>query len=394
MIIPPWLALPIKGFGGIELVVQTLVDELLAQGIQVEIFGNGARTMPGVKTHSLYKTEQIENINRPYTEALPLVLAHMQFSLNKIRQDGGFDIIHDHNELIGPQFWALASQLTDVPPVLHTLHVPPSNSDSMNKQGIPERRTYLELLSDMGNMYIVSISDAMTKMLPEQVRHQTLEKVYNAIDPDDYPYKKDKKDYFMTLARFSALKAQHVAAKLCESKGYRLRMAGTVAGIESNKRLLLELGNKTSSFNNFVDFRYYRDEVLPYVHEGSGVTYEGNMSGGEKLKFISEAKALLFPIDWEEPFGMAVIEALACGTPVVAMNRGALPEIITHGVNGFLANNESEFSDYMDRVDEIDPQLCRDSVAERFSTRMITREYINRYEQVIKLTRASRASPV
>jgi len=389
IIAPPWIALPVKGFGGIELVLQTLVDELLRQNVEVEIFGNGARKMHGVKTHSLYKTEQIENIHRPYTEALPIVLAHMQFALNEIRKDGAFDIVHDHNELIGPQFWALATQLAGIPPVLHTLHVPPTNSKSMSEQGIPERRTYLELLGDMGNMYIVAISEAMTRLLPKQVHHQTLDKVYNAIDPEMYPYIKDKKDYFITLARLSALKGQHTAAKLCARKGYRLRMAGTVAGIESSEKLLLELANPNSKFNNFVDFQYYRDKVMPYV-DNQQITYEGNLSGQKKLKFISQAKALLFPIDWEEPFGMAIIEALACGTPVVAMNKGAIPEIIIHGVNGFLANNEEEFAEYMDRIHEIDPEACRASVVARFSASKITKEYINRYEEVIRRTKIAK----
>src|SRR5690606_33906727 len=105
------------------------------------------------------------------------------------------------------------------------------------------------------------------------------------------------------------------------------------------------------------------------------ITYSGNLGGFRKHKFIAQAKALLFPIQWEEPFGMAVIEALACGTPVVAMNRGAMPEIIEHGVTGFLANNEEEFGEYMLRVDEIDPAECRRSAEERFSAITMAESY-------------------
>jgi glycosyltransferase involved in cell wall biosynthesis len=105
------------------------------------------------------------------------------------------------------------------------------------------------------------------------------------------------------------------------------------------------------------------------------------------LKFIANAKALLFPIDWEEPFGMAVIEALACGTPVIAMNRGAMPEIIKHGVNGFLANNEAEFFDYANRAEEIDPAACRRSVEEMFSADAMAAAYVTRYKKVISLAK-------
>jgi glycosyltransferase involved in cell wall biosynthesis len=103
------------------------------------------------------------------------------------------------------------------------------------------------------------------------------------------------------------------------------------------------------------------------------------------MKFISHAKALLFPITWDEPFGMAVIEALACGTPVIAMNRGAMPEIIEHGVNGFLADTEEEFAEYMERVDEIDPAVCRASVERKFSASAMADAYIARYKEVIEL---------
>lgn len=384
MVAPPWIALPVKGFGGIELVVQVLVEELRRQGVEVELFANGARKMRGVKTHSLYKTPQIEHIHKPYTEALPVVLAHMQYAFNEIRKDGHFDLIHDHNELIGPQFWAAASQLPGIPPVLHTIHVPPSNSKHMSDQGIPERRTYLELLTDMGNMYMVTISDAMTSLLPSQVLPQTLGKVYNGIDPRDYRFKAKKENYFMTLARFSSLKGQHVAARICSEKGYRLRMAGTIAGIETSQKLMVELSDPDSKYNNLVDFQYYRNKVWPYVLRNRKITYAGNLSGRSKLEFIANAKALLFPIDWEEPFGMAVIEALACGTPVVAFKKGAIPEIITHGVNGFLAETEKEFAEYVDMVDQIDPEVCRASVVERFSTTAVTAQYIDMYEKTLK----------
>jgi glycosyltransferase involved in cell wall biosynthesis len=132
------------------------------------------------------------------------------------------------------------------------------------------------------------------------------------------------------------------------------------------------------------DFRYYSDEILPYTLRYRNITYSGNLSGARKMKFLSEARALLFPLEYDEPFGMAVIEALACGTPVVAMNRGAMPEIIQHGVNGFLANTEKEFSEYMERVGEIDPAACRASVERLFSADHMATEYIDRYKEVIR----------
>jgi glycosyltransferase involved in cell wall biosynthesis len=385
VIAPPWLALPIKGYGGIELVLEGLIRGLKDQGVTVEVFANGARVMKGVKTHSLYKEEQFSEIHKPYYESASIVQAHLQFSLDRIRKDGSFDIIHDHNTLIGPQFLAMATQLPGMPPALHTFHGPPfSNEDTLSK-GVPNNRLQLEQLHDMGRMYMVAISEAMSKMAPKQIKPHLLPAVHNAIQLNDFPFVAHKKDYFITLARFSPDKGQHIAVKLAVKLNKSLRMAGTIAGIGSNRRLLLELSNPLSSYRSNQEFRYYSDKILPAVLHHRKISYVGNLSGARKMTFISQAKALLFPIDWEEPFGMAVIEALACGTPVVAMNRGAMPEIIEHGVTGFLANNEKEFEEYMLRVDEIDPTACRRSIEEKFSSGTMALNYIDRYNEVIKL---------
>lgn len=387
MIAPPWLALPVKGYGGIELVIESLVYGLKKQGVEVEVFGNGAHKLRGVKTHSLYKSDQFPNIHRPYYETYPLLQAHMEFALNKIREDGHFDIIHDHNPLIGPSFFAYATLDKKTPPALHTLHGPPFSSKETLDQGIPDNRPQLEQLHDMNRMYMVAISDAMAKTAPKSIKDHLLTAVHNAIRLDRFPVDQHKRDYYITLARFTPDKGQHVAVKYAIKFNKRLRMAGMVAGIGSSRRLLLELANPLSSYRNNKEFRYYSDKIFPQLLLHRRISYTGNLSGVRKMQFLSRAKALLFPIDWEEPFGMAVIEALACGTPVVAMNRGAMPEIIDHGVNGFLANNEKEFADYMLRVNEIDPKACRESVERKFSAETMASNYIDRYQEVIRRSR-------
>ena len=387
IIAPPWLALPIKGYGGIELVLEGLIDELRAQGVEVEVFGNGARKMRGVKTHSLYKTEQFEHIHLPYYETAPIVQAHVTFALNKIREDGNFDIIHDHNTMIGPSFFALATQVKGIPPVLHTFHGPPFTETKYATNDVINNKTYLEQLKDMGKMYMVCISDAMSKTAPSSIKPHLLKAVHNAIDVDHFPFKEKKRDYFITLARFTPEKGQAVAAKHAAKQKKKLKMAGTVAGLGSKSRLTFELSNPLSQYRTNHEFRYFSDEILRYTIRYPYISFVGNVSGTRKMNFISNAKALLFPIDWEEPFGMAVIEALACGTPVIAMRRGAMPEIIEHGVNGFLADTEEEFGEYMKRINEIDPAACRQSVIDRFGADTMAKSYIERYEEVIKLAK-------
>lgn len=388
MIAPPWLALPIQGYGGIELMLESLIKGLTELGVEVVVFGNSARKLRRIETRALYKTEQYPDIHRPLYESLPILGAHLQFALNAIRADGGFDIIHDHNGFFGPQLLAWASHDRSLPPMVHTHHGPPFSTASMLAQGQPDNRPYWQQLAEhMGRLYIIGISDALLADAPAALRPHILPTVYNAVRMTDFPFVAQKRNYFITLARFSRDKGQHVAAGICAKRGYRLRMAGTVAGIASGPKLLFELANPLSPYRGMADFKYYSDYVLPFTLRHPKITFSGNLSGPRKMRFVSEAKALLFPIDWEEPFGMAVIEAMACGTPVVAMNRGAMPEIIEHGVTGFLANDETEFAAYMERVGDIDPAACRASVAERFSAETMAQAYIDRYLLAIKRAR-------
>jgi glycosyltransferase involved in cell wall biosynthesis len=379
--------MPVKGYGGIERVVQSLAEGLKKLDVDVELFANGARKIKGIKTHSYYKKDLFEKIDYPYYDApLQVMQTHMQYTLNQIEK-GGFDIIHDHNPYIGPTFFSLASRIKGVPPVLHTFHGPPFSTPAMLQSGQEDNRPQLQQIKNLGGLYMVSISNAMADQAPKEIKPHMLGSVHNAIDIEAFPLVEEKKDYFITLARFTADKGQHIAAKHAAKLRKRLRMAGTVAGIGSSRKLLFELSNPLSPYRQNEEFRYYSDKVLSYVLRNPRITYSGNLGGMKKIKFLSEAKALLFPIQWEEPFGMAVIEALACGTPVVAMNRGAMPELIVHGVTGFLANNDKEFCEYMQRVDEIDPKACRKSVEEKFSTATMAEAYIERYKEVIERTK-------
>ena len=384
VVAPPWLAMPIKGYGGIELVVEGMVKALKKQGVEVELFANGAATIRGIKTHSLYKKEQFDHIYEPYYESFPIVASHLMFAYNAIKADGKFDIIHDHTPHIGPAFWSLATQDEKIPPVLGTFHGPPFTANTEFDIGGMYNTADLEQIHDFHGYYAACISNAMTKTVPKNIAPRTLPAVHNAIIPEDFPFVAEKKNYFITLARFAPYKGQHIAVKAAMKLKKRLRMAGVVSDITSNQKLLFELANPLSPYRGDPQFRYYSDKILPYVLRSRYITYSGNLSGRRKMKLLSEAKALLFPIEWDEPFGMSVIEALACGTPVIAMNRGAMPEIIEHGVTGFLANNEEEFVEYMRRIDEIDPAACRRSVEERFSASAMADAYIERYKEVIK----------
>lgn len=389
IIATPWLSIPPKGYGGIETVIDGLVKGLLAEGVEVEVFGVGRKKLHGAKVHPVETKEQFQHIHDPWYKVLPIVGGHVQQALRMIEVDGGFDVIHDHNGHIGPQLLSWATRLEHMPPSIHTLHGPPFTTDQDVKNGEPDNREFWARINGGHHSYVVGISDALMESAPKELRKNMLATVYNALDVRNFPYVETKKNYFITLARFNEDKAQHIAVKYCHKFKYRLRMAGTIGDIETPRKLLLELANPMSKYRQNHEFRYYSDHILSYVVRNPRITYSGNMAGPKKMKFISEAKALLFPIQWEEPFGMAVIEALACGTPVVAMRRGAMPEIIEHGVNGFLADTEEEFAVYMQRVDEIDPADCRMSVKQKFSAEVMAKNYLDRYHEAIERKKQS-----
>lgn len=379
----PWIRVPPEGYGGIEAVVDSLVKGLIDNGVEVEVFGVAQRSLHGAKVHSLYKNEQYKHIYRPLFESVTIPLAHLDFAMRKIIEDGGFDVIHDHNGQIGPMYYKWATQVEGVPPVVHTLHGPQFSHTMHDDDDWPTNRPLWKQIGSPKRSFLVGISNSMVSNVPQEIKASILPTVYNAVDVSDFPFVEKKKNYYMTLGRFTPAKGQHIAAKYATKYRFRLRMAGSVVDISSPSKLILELANPMSKYRKEPDFRYYSDKIFPYTAANPLISFLGNVAGAKKMKLLSEAKALLFPIQWEEPFGMVVIEALACGTPVVAMNRGAVPEIIEHGVNGFLADTEAEFAQYIKRVDEISPRACRESVEAQFSADLMAKSYIERYREAI-----------
>ncbi|HUC20990.1 MAG TPA: glycosyltransferase family 4 protein, partial [Candidatus Polarisedimenticolaceae bacterium] len=371
MIAPPWLSIPPSGYGGIEYVLQVLIRELEKRGAQVTLFTVGDADIAVHDQKSLFPEPTYSHLGLPLYDAATVPLAHILFALNHIK-NAGFDIIHDHN----PEFGAALLANLDAgsfPPVLHTIH----NSFDGHGSGMAKHPLY-EQASQASRMWFNAISHAQVGTAPQALEQTGLPVVYNALDPELYPFRRDKENFFLTMARFTQNKGQAVAAKLCAELGYKLKMAGSINGL-SNPRDLQEVQRDASHpANQHPDYQYYQREVASFEKTGA-VEYMGNVSGKPKLRLMSAAKALLFPIDWDEPFGLAVIEAMACGTPVVAMKRGAMAELIEHGVNGYLADSIPEFKYYMQRVHEIDPEDCRATVEQQFSGDRMAEDYLNLY---------------
>jgi glycosyltransferase involved in cell wall biosynthesis len=380
IIAPPWLSLYPGCYYGIENVVHHLAANLTRRGHHVELFSVGNTKTEVTKLHWYHKADQYKHIHRPYYEVTSISISHLLYSLNIIREAGDFDIIHDHNSFIGPATLAYAA---DLPPILHTLHEPFTDPRKL-AQGIPDNRLMFDQFKNIKNLYFNAVSYKQKSLAPDGLMPRIKGVIYNGVDLDEYIYSDKKEDYFTIVASMSPDKGQATAARAAKELGVKLKMAGTIGGdISTPEEMARELADAKSPLLNDRYFNYFKDEVAPHLIDGQ-IEYIGKISGDEQKKHFAKAKAFLFPIDWEEPFGMAVIDALASGTPVIAYRRGAMPEIIEHGVNGFLADNYEEFKRYMKRVGEIDPAACRKSAARRFSTEILADNYEALYRQIIE----------
>ncbi|SRR6266545_148129 len=372
----PWLPVPPAGYGGIEHVVACLVPELRRRGHRVVLATVGESTIEADEKLWVHPRGQFQQLAAPYGQVMGVVHAHMQRVLERVdRPHAGpaIDLVHDHLEVVGPSMLALLG--ARCPPVLHTLH-----------WDLGKHPEFYSGFDGGGRVLFNGVSQQQLDGAPPRLRAQTLGSIPLAVDPGEYAFRARKQPYFVTLGRFTRVKGQDTAARLCKELGLELRMAGPVAAMPTPGKLFAELARPQSPLLTYTDVRYYLDEVRTY-EDGERIRWVGSVSGRAKQELVGRASALLAPVRWNEPGATAAIEALACGTPVLAMRRGAFAAIVEHGVTGFLADDERELADYLSRAGEIDPAACRRAVEERFSAATMASAYASFYEQVI--TRAA-----
>lgn len=345
-----------------------LIKELREQhGCRVILGTVGSSQIPVDGQVCRFEDGQHRYIGSPHRDAVSR--AHMRHVLGEIRRTGEVDVVHDFLEVQGPQMLTELGQ--DGPPVLHTL-----------QWDLPSNRHFYRDFDGRERVYFNGVSAPQMEAACENLRRQSLGVVHNGVDVRDFAFRIDKDDFVLTLARFANEKGQDVAARVCAELNLPLRMAGPVGGIGSPEVLHNELAESNSPFRN-EDVRYYERSILPLERSNPEITWVGNVGGEEKRTLLASARALLMPVRWEEPFGMAVIEALASGTPVVAMRRGAMPVIIQDGYNGFLVHDEQQLKERLQRIGEIEPENCRRSVEMWFSATDMAVQYMRLYKQVI-----------
>jgi glycosyltransferase involved in cell wall biosynthesis len=337
MIAPPWFPLPPQGYGGIEFVVSMLTEGLVRHGHDVTLFASGDSSTAAELSYIFARApfEQIEGGGH-------LEVAHSLAAYKRARE---FDVIHDHDGLSSRAMGALVHHLLGTP-VLATLHGP---ADKVTQQSLGRLRR---------DIAFIAISDYQRQGFPDL---RFVATIPNAIDVEHMPFSAEKDDYFLFVGRMIADKGAHTAIDVARRLDERLIMVGKI--------------------NEGPERAYYAEQVEPHLSDK--IHYRGEVDHETKVELYKRARCTLFPIQWPEPFGLVMIESLACGTPVIAMRHGSVPEVMEHGRTGFIVDTADEMLEAARHIDEIDPAECRRAVEERFGSDAFVAAHEAAYQQLL-----------
>ena len=332
MIAPPWLPVPPPAYGGTEAVIHGLVRGLTGSGHEVVLFAHPDSTSPAELR--VAPDSDIGLIGQGPYELAHAVAAYA--SLTDV------DVIHDHT-ICGP---LLAPCRTRIP-VVATHH------------GVFDAAARRIFVDAAQHVHLVAISQCQASSAPEV---PVAAVVHHGIDVADVPLGLGDGGYLAFLGRMVPEKGAHRAIRIARKAGWPLRLA--------------------AKMREPAEQEFFDGEVRPLL--GGDIEYIGELGTDEKRDLLCDAAALLNPIDWPEPFGMVMIESLACGTPVVTRAVGAAPEIVAHGQVGFLGRTDEDLTAALGRVDELDRLSCRTWASHRFSLELMAKAYEECYLAAIE----------
>jgi glycosyltransferase involved in cell wall biosynthesis len=336
-IAPLYEAVPPKLYGGTERVVSYLTEALVDLGHDVTLFASGdsvtAAKLEAAWPRALRLDPTIRDAMAPHMLLLERVrrIAHE------------FDVLHFHLDYLP---FPLFTQLDT--PFVTTLH---------GRLDLPELQPVFDTFPDAP---VISISDSQRQPLPQA---NWLNTIYHGL-PDQLltPQTHRKPEYLAFLGRICPEKRVDSAIRIAAQSGLPLKIAAKV---------------------DKADMEYYKAEIEPLLSQAH-VEFVGEINEAQKPEFLSGAKALLFPIDWSEPFGLVMIESMACGTPVIAFNRGSVPEVIDHGVTGFITEDVQGAVAAVQRLDELSRTRIREQFERRFSAKTMAQNYVDGYTTLVE----------
>jgi len=322
------------------LVVSLVADGLVDRGHDVTLFATGGSRTKGTLVTPVKETPALADMGVSVTD-------DVIHTLTAYLHAGEFDVIHDHSGF-GPAFAAL---LNGVPPVVRTLHGPWSDA---------ARRFHAAL---DGRVHLVAISESQ-KSLNTDLPYAGV--VYNGIDLAAYPWTEKKEDFLLFLGRCNAEKGPEVAVEVAKRAGKHLKMV--VKRAEP------------------AEIQYWERMVEPRLTGDEDIVFE--VGHAEKVDLLGRAQGTLCTIQWPEPFGLVMIESMACGTPVIVPPMGAAPELVIDGVTGFIRTDIDDMVEAVRHLGEISPEACRAQVADNFSAEAMVTGYEKVFEKVVGAARA------
>lgn len=338
MLAPPWISVPPPGYGGVESVIDVLTDALVRRGHAVTLFcAPGSRS--SARVVPLLDEPHPKEIERSLYEVDHVARAFEEIDLAVYGRR--FDVVHDH---CGFTALAMADRLDT--PFVHTLH----GQFTASTAAFYARHGHKAAL--------VAISRAQLASAPASL--EPVRAIPNPIDVRAWPLHEHKDDYLLWIGRMTAEKGPHRAIAAARAAGVPLVLAGVI-----------QPGQQA----------FFDREVAPHI-DGERVRFLGEIGGSVKLEAFAGARALLMPIRWEEPFGMVMVEALACGTPVIAFPEGAACELVCDGQTGFLVQDEQAMGAAVDWLPRIAPRDCRAWVAEHCDVDVVAAAYEQTYQSV------------
>jgi glycosyltransferase involved in cell wall biosynthesis len=333
---PLWEQVPPPAYGGTELVVSLLTEELVERGHEVTLFASGD-SQTNAKLESVHPQAL-----RLDTSVVDYGIYDMLNMSRVYERAEEFDIIHSHVGCVAMPYSTLVKT-----PTVHTLHGIFTHDNE-------------KMFSHVRTQPFVSISNSQRD---QRLGLNYVATVYNGINEDTYRFhhSSDRSPYLAFLGRMSPEKGVHLAIEIAQKSGWKLKMAGKI---------------------DPVDAEYFAEQVKPHI-DGEQIQFLGEANHAQKSVLMGGAVATLFPITWKEPFGLVMIESMVTGTPVIAMNLGSVPEIIAHGISGFVCESVEECVQAIAPASQLNRLACRDHVLKNYTAKRMADGYEAVYRQIL-----------
>ncbi len=363
------------GYGPIETVIYNIDKGLHTLGHRSIVACSGDSQVVG---------EQFTTIEKSFTEYCTdhtlvkqeQMRRHLIRSLQRAQQ-GDIDIIHMHDADMVEYIFNRVCQ--SPVPIVMTLHVPAADHAGFTQ--------WNETLISSSSAYFVPISEYQRSQHQGLINGQKV--IHHGIDVEDYPFKDHfrKQDYLFSIGRITPDKGQDIAIEIAKQSGSRLILAGNVQNKEKDREFFKKIENSidlvTDVGQPFVGNDYYGQVMKPILDSDKQIIYIGEVDSAQKKLWYQHARATLFPIQWGEPFGLVLIESMACGTPVVAFRKGSVPEIVSHGKSGFVVDSIDAMAAAVNAIHLINPSDCRQYVKDHFSIAGMAEKYTALYERIV-----------